>query len=290
MRIVVMGVSGMLGSQLFHYLSQQAHYDVFGTVRSMQVPAALLRWGDRISVGVKHDDSFRLNAFFEKVQPNVVINCIGVVKQLRESSNPLVSLRVNSVFPHELVEYGEIYEFRTVHISTDCVFSGRTGIYKEADVPDANDLYGLSKRLGEVYAASSVTLRTSIIGHELEGNRSLVDWFLNQNVEVKGFRKAIFSGLPTIELSRVIARYVLPNNELSGLYHVAADPINKYELLCKIAAKYGATVPIVPCDDFDINRSLDSKKFCIQTGYKPPKWDELISEMYASRWWITDEK
>lgn len=154
-------------------------------------------------------------------------------------------------------------------------------MYKEEEIPDAKDLYGRTKALGEVTSGSAITLRTSIIGHELEGNRSLVGWFLSQAGPVKGFRRAIFSGLPTVELSRVVCDYVLPNPDLSGLFHVAAPPIDKFSLLELVAEAYGKSIEIVPDENFVIDRSLDASRFREATGYESPDWRELIRRMHA---------
>jgi dTDP-4-dehydrorhamnose reductase len=166
-----------------------------------------------------------------------------------------------------------------VHMSTDCIFSGAKGMYTEADMSDAKDLYGRSKYLGEVDYPHAITLRTSIIGHELNGGHSLVGWFLSQQGSVKGFRRAIFSGLPTVELARVIRDHVIPHPELHGVHHVSADPINKFDLLTLISNIYGKKIDIAADDNFIIDRSLDSTRFREATGYQPPPWPELVRRM-----------
>lgn len=169
---------------------------------------------------------------------------------------------------------------RLIHFSTDCVFSGKQGQYKEDDFADAYDLYGRTKYLGEVDYENAITLRTSIIGHELESKRSLVDWFLNQSSEVKGFRKAIFSGLPTIEIARIVREYVIPNPKLRGLYHLSVDPISKYDLLRMVGTIYGKDIAIIPDDELIIDRSLNSDRFRSATGFKPKPWLELVEAMH----------
>ncbi len=152
-------------------------------------------------------------------------------------------------------------------------------MYTEADIPDAKDLYGLSKYLGEVDYSHAITLRTSIIGHELNGSRSLVGWFLSQTNTVKGFRLALFSGLPTVEIARIIRDYVIPHFELHGLYHVSSEPINKYDLLKLLSQAYHKIIDIQSDDQLVIDRSLDSTRFREATGYVAPKWPELIRLM-----------
>ncbi|MBA2628810.1 MAG: sugar nucleotide-binding protein, partial [Rickettsiaceae bacterium] len=167
-----------------------------------------------------------------------------------------------------------------IHISTDCVFSGSEGSYTEDDFPDAYDLYGRSKLLGEVDYPNAITLRTSIIGHELSGNRSLINWFLSQDKKASGFTKAIYSGLPTIELAEIIDKYVIPRPQMHGLYHVSSEPINKYELLKLVRDVYTKDIEIEPSDKLIIDRSLNSERFRNETGYKPPIWSKLVQKMY----------
>jgi dTDP-4-dehydrorhamnose reductase len=170
---------------------------------------------------------------------------------------------------------------RMIHVSTDCVFSGRQGHYRESDQPDATDLYGRSKLLGEVDYPHAVTLRTSIIGHEFGRATALVDWFLTQTTQsVKGFKKAVFSGVPTVELARVMKDFVLPRPDLRGLYHVAAQPIAKFDLLTLVAHQYGKEIEIVPDESLVIDRSLNAARFHEATGYVAPEWPALIEAMH----------
>lgn len=278
--VLILGASGMLGNAMLRLFSESAGYRGLGTVRSSRaiklLPAAL--HGSLIAgVDVENFDS--LSSGLAATKPDVVINCIGVVKQLSESDDPLTAIPVNSLLPHRLARLCDLAGARLIHVSTDCVFSGRKGLYTEADFPDANDLYGRSKYLGEVDYPNAVTLRTSIIGHELDGARSLVGWFLAQSGSVKGFTQAVFSGLPTVELARVIRDFVLPNPQLRGTYHVSADPINKYDLLKLVAAEYDKLIDIVPDASLVIDRSLLSARFRESTGYSPLPWRQLIQGM-----------
>jgi dTDP-4-dehydrorhamnose reductase len=209
----------------------------------------------------------------------VVINCVGLVKQLAEADDPLAAIPINSLLPHRLARLCGAAGARLVHMSTDCIFSGAKGMYTEADMPDAKDLYGRSKYLGEVDYPNAITLRTSIIGHELNSGHSLVGWFLAQQGSVKGFRRAIFSGLPTVELARVIRDHVIPHPEMYGVYHVSADPINKFDLLTLISNVYGKKINIAKDEKFIIDRSLDSTRFRNATGYQPQPWPELVRWM-----------
>jgi dTDP-4-dehydrorhamnose reductase len=279
-KVLVLGATGMLGNAVLRLFAQSAGYEVVGSARSSSalrlLPADL---SDRVICGVDVEHIDTLISLFSKVQPNVVINCIGLVKQLAEADDPLAAIPINSLLPHRLARLCGVAGARLVHMSTDCVFSGAKGMYTEVDMSDAKDLYGRSKYLGEVDYPHAITLRTSIIGHELSGGHSLVGWFLAQQGDVKGFRRAIFSGLPTVELARVIRDYVIPHPELHGVHHVSADPINKFDLLTLISNVYGKKIDIATDDNFIIDRSLDSTRFREATGYQPQPWPELIRRM-----------
>lgn len=282
MKVMVFGVTGMLGNAVFRVLSADRDLIVFGTTRreiSRQHPLSVLSGRIIAGVDVEHHDS--LVRAFATVQPDVVVNCIGLVKQLADANDPLQAVPINTLLPHRLAALCKATGSRLIHISTDCVFSGTQGNYLETDFPDANDLYGRSKFLGEVDYPHAITLRTSIIGHELAGQRSLLNWFLAQTDTVKGFARAVFSGLPTVELAGAIRDFVLPCPELCGLYHISSDPINKYELLRQIASVYGKSIQIDPVEDFVIDRSLNSDRFKEATGYLPPAWPVLVERMYA---------
>lgn len=283
MKVLVLGVTGMLGNAVFKTLAH-AH-DVYGTVRSYSAQtlfADILR--PNIIAGVDVLDQDALVALLADVKPDLVINCVGLIKQLPNAKDPLVALPINAMFPHRLARLCDLQGTRLIHISTDCVFSGDKGMYTEADESDAKDLYGKSKYIGELHDyAHCLTLRTSIIGHELSSNASLVDWFLSQEGQVSGFTKAIFSGLPTAELARVINDFVLPNTDLSGLYHVSAEPIDKCALLKLVKDVYGKKIDIVADDAVVIDRSLNSDRFRVATGYTPKKWPDLIQFMYDKR-------
>lgn len=280
MKVLIIGASGMLGNAMFRTFAADARFDVTGTVRN----AASRRWFDaalhaRILPGVEVEQADSLANAFRVAKPELVVNCVGVVKQLAAADDPLITLPINSLLPHRLASLCEIGGARLVQISTDCVFSGAKGHYVESDFPDAKDLYGRSKLLGEVDYPHAITLRTSIIGHELGGARSLINWFLAQEGTTKGFTKAVFSGLPTVVLAELVRDVVVPRADLHGLYHVAAAPINKYDLLTLVAQAYGKQITIVPSDDLVIDRSLDASRFQSATGYTAPAWPDLIAHM-----------
>jgi dTDP-4-dehydrorhamnose reductase len=192
----------------------------------------------------------------------------------------VTTLTVNAIFPHRLAELGREYGYRLITISTDCVFDGLRGNYSEDDIPNATDLYGKSKSLGEVSGENCLTVRTSIIGRELSTSHSLVDWFLaNRGGKVKGFARAIYSGFPTIVFAGIIGDLIEHNRTLSGLYHVSSDPIDKFRLLCLIKEKFAVDIEIGRDEDFCIDRSLNSAGFREMTGFRPPAWGEMIAQM-----------
>ncbi|MGE8399122.1 MAG: dTDP-4-dehydrorhamnose reductase family protein, partial [Burkholderiales bacterium] len=238
----------------------------------------------RVLSGVDVLDQDALTAAMVQVHPDVVINCVGLIKQLADAKDPLTALPINAMLPHRLAQLCALSGARLIHVSTDCVFSGTKGGYLETDTSDAEDLYGKSKYIGELHdEPHAITLRTSIIGHELNSDHSLVDWFLKQQGSVRGFTRAIFSGLPTVELARVMKDFVLPHPQLNGLYHVAAEPIAKSDLLALIARQYEKTIDIHPDAKLVIDRSLNSDRFTHATGYKAPSWPQLIELMHANR-------
>lgn len=279
-KVLVLGAAGMLGNAVLRLFAQSAGYEVVGSARSTSALRLLpVDLSDRVICGVDVEHVDSLISLFSKVQPEVVINCIGLVKQLAEADDPLAAIPINSLLPHRLARLCGVAGARLVHMSTDCIFSGAKGMYTEADMSDAKDLYGRSKYLGEVDYPHAITLRTSIIGHELNNGHSLVGWFLAQQGSVKGFRRAIFSGLPTVELARVIRDHVIPHPELHGVHHVSADPVNKFDLLTLISNVYGKKIDIATDDNFIIDRSLDSTRFREATGYQPQPWPELVRRM-----------
>jgi dTDP-4-dehydrorhamnose reductase len=267
---------------MFQVFSETPQFQVFGSARSESArrhfPEQLQR---QILCGVDVENQDALTRIFGLVRPDVVINCVGLVKQLADVDDPMYTIPINSLLPHRLSALCKVAGARLVHISTDCVFSGAKGGYVETDFPDANDLYGRSKLLGEVDAPHAFTVRTSIIGHELAGNRSLINWFLSQEGTTRGYSRAIFSGLPTVVLARVIRDVIIPRPDLHGVYHVAAAPISKLDLLQLVAAVYGKEITLVPDQGLVIDRSLDAGRFRAATGYIAPGWKEMIDAMYA---------
>jgi dTDP-4-dehydrorhamnose reductase len=282
MKILIIGANGMLGSTMLRVLSERVSWEVFGTIRNESIKQFFsVTINEHLIAGVDVENTDVLIKVLNQTRPDVVVNCVGLIKHRQDSADTLVAIPLNTLMPHRLARLCQLVGARLIHISTDCVYSGKKGRYTEADLPDANDVYGQSKALGEVIYPHTITLRTSIIGHELQGNQSLLNWFLSQEGSCNGFRRAIFSGLPTVEFAQVIRDVVIPHAELSGLYHIAAQPINKYDLLKLIAEVYGKSIDIVPDDNLVIDRSLNADRFRLATGYTAPEWSDLIKLMYA---------
>lgn len=282
MKVLVIGASGMIGSTVLRVLSENKKWQVFGSVRNANIkqffsPAI----GQNLFPGVDVEHPDALAKILDQVRPHVVVNCAGLTKHKPEAEDPLIAVPINTLMPHRLASLCKLVGARLIHVSTDCVFSGEKGGYTEGDFADARDVYGKSKILGEVDYPHAVTLRTSTIGHELQSTYGLLDWFLSQEGQCKGYTRAIFSGLPTVIFAQIIRDVVIPRPELSGLYHVAAQPINKFDLLKLIAEVYGKKINIVGDDKLVIDRSLDATRFRQATGYTAPEWPELIKLMHS---------
>ncbi|MDC3175572.1 SDR family oxidoreductase [Candidatus Pelagibacter sp.] len=279
-KILIIGASGMVGNAFLRYFSDNKKYSVAGTVRNINSLKKIVNKNSHIIFeGINANKQKSFLSVFEKFKPNIVINCIGSIKQKNDEYNSTEFIKLNSLFPHYLAELSTKFKARFIHLSTDCVFSGLKGNYKETDFPDALDLYGRSKLLGEIKNVNALTLRTSVIGNELNSSKSLLSWFLSQNKSIKGYKKAIFSGFTSNEYARIISEFIIPNDKLNGLFHISSEPINKYDLLNLIKKIYKKDIDIKLDDNISINRSLNSSLFRKHTGFKPKPWELMIKEM-----------
>lgn len=284
-KILIAGGTGMLGHKLIQVFGDLG-FDVYATTRGSE--KALEKYGlldaERVFSGVDVDDFQNFEDVLRHLRPDAVINSVGVIKQLPEAEDFDVTLGINSIFPQRTARVAEKYAFKFINISTDCVFSGKKGNYIEEDISDAEDLYGKSKFLGEVAGRNCLTLRTSIIGRELQTSHSLLEWFLSRDGHhVRGYTNAVYTGFPTRTLGEIIAGIIENQPGLEGVYHVSSDPISKYDLLVLIREKFGLDIEIEPFADFYMDRSLDSSKFRKITGFKPSSWDEMIRKMAADQ-------
>jgi dTDP-4-dehydrorhamnose reductase len=288
LRVVVLGGSGMLGHKLLQTLHPR--FDVFGTVRSeatlRRCRSALPGFPtDHLASGIDALNFATVRKLIEALKPTVVVNCIGVVKQSDDIQQAVPSIQLNALLPHLLARLCDDKAIRLIQFSTDCVFSGRRGNYTEDDLPDPLDLYGRSKLLGEVDQPGSLTLRTSIVGWELEHHRSLLEWFATQRGRrINGYTGAIFSGLNTLELARLVGHLIDRWPALSGVYHVASAPISKFDLLCGLKQALGWTdIEVVPDASFICNRSLDPRRFGEVTGWTAEPWSGMIAALAEER-------
>ncbi len=280
MKILILGGNGMLGHQFL--TSWQDRHEVMVTLRgsASEYEMHSMFTPENSFFGVDVRSVEKLDRVISDFRPDAVVNAVGVTKQRTDGSNTVSTIEINALFPHLLAELCATYGVRMVHMSTDCIFSGRSGFYDEKAISDAEDLYGRSKFLGEVVQPHVITLRKSTIGLELSGAHGLVEWFLAQRGKIRGFRKAIYSGLISVELSRVIEMLLLQHPGLSGVWNVAAEPINKYDLLVRLAQRLGRDeMEIEPSDDFVCDRSLNGAAFCRETGYIAPPWDTMLDEL-----------
>lgn len=282
-KVVILGGAGMLGHKLFQVLRQRLP-DTYVTIRGDIGRSALERvqllQSDNVVAGVDATDFDALRSRLKAWAPRVVVNCVGIIKQRDASKSAIPSIMLNALFPHRLAEAATEWGGRVIHFSTDCVFSGGKGNYREDDASDADDLYGKSKFLGEVATPNAVTLRTSIIGRELTEHRSLVDWFLSQNGKnVRGFRRVIYSGITTNEMANVVLRIINDLPTLSGLYQVVSEPITKYDLLGLIRDAYCLDITIDPDDREVLDRSMRGERFHEATGWRAPSWPEMVRAM-----------
>jgi dTDP-4-dehydrorhamnose reductase len=290
MRVLVLGGSGMLGHQLCRVLSDRM--ETWATFR--EDPAKFKRHNiitqERALGQVHAEDVASVRSALKKVEPDVVVNCIGIVKQRDEAKQAIPSIQVNALFPHQLADLCHEQDARLVQISTDCVFSGLRGKYTEADVPDPVDLYGRTKLLGELNRPNCLTLRTSIIGWQLNTFSSLLSWFaLQRGQRIKGYQQAIYSGFSTRVLTGLISDLIETRPDLTGLYQVASEPISKYDLLISLRDKLGwDDIEIEPDDNFYCDRSLIGTRFSIATGWKAPDWDEMLTGL-AEEWPLYEE-
>ena len=280
MRLLILGGSGMLGHQLWRGL--HAQHDTWVTLRRPVADFAVHNLFDEAKAIQLDDitDDTALERALGQAKPEAVINCVGLIKQRDEASDEALTLRVNAEFPHRLAKRCGEAGARLIHFSTDCIFAGTKGNYTESDPSDAADLYGQSKHQGEVADAHCVTLRTSVIGHELGTNLALLDWFLSQRGQaISGFTKAIYSGFTTLEMARIVDRILTQHPALSGVWHVASESISKFALLQLCREKLGWEGVIEPNDEFVCDRSLNADRFNQATGYTPPSWEAMISEL-----------
>lgn len=283
MRILVLGGTGMLGHKLFQGLSQ-IYEDTYATVRRSVSQAPFDRvpffHTGKVIENVEVTDFARVARVIDDLKPDYVLNCVGVIKQRNKELSPVSCITLNALLPHKLAEMTQSYGGRVIHFSTDCVFDGKTGGYTEEDFSNATDIYGRTKALGEITSENALTLRTSIIGRELVGHASLLDWFLAQEGKtIRGFTNAIYSGVTTTQMVKIVSLILKNHPGLSGLFQVVADPINKFDLLMLARKIFDRNVHVEAYADFQIDRSMRGDKFTQATGYRSPGWPALMQDL-----------
>jgi dTDP-4-dehydrorhamnose reductase len=283
MKVLVLGGEGMLGHKMFQILGERfaARCTIYGSLDDPFYRGIDIFRPERVIERVDAMDWPRLERLLLDLRPEFLVNCVGIIKQREEARSPIPTITLNSLLPHRLAEVAARYGGRVVHISTDCVFSGRKGSYTEDDQSDAEDLYGRSKYLGEVTGENALTLRTSIIGRELAQFRSLLEWFLGQRGEVRGFTRVLYSGVTTNYLARLVGRIIEERPTLSGLYQVVSPPISKHDLLTMLKEAYHLDTRIVPDAHEVSDRTMVGEKFVRATGFDQPSWPALVAELAA---------
>jgi dTDP-4-dehydrorhamnose reductase len=282
-KVMVLGGAGMLGHKMFQTLRERfagTLCTVRGSIRKPPLDRVELLQGDDVIQGIDVSDFRALEVILSALRPEYVVNCAGVIKQRAEAVSPIPTITINSLLPHKLAEMAAGWGGRIIHFSTDCVFNGKRGGYCEGDHSDAEDLYGKTKFLGEAAGANALTLRTSIIGRELTGHRSLLDWFLAQNHKtIRGYRRVIYSGVTTNYLAGLVASVIQEHPGLNGLYQVASEPVSKHDLLCLLREAYQVEVRIEP-DDLEVSdRSMSSDKLREAAASKCPPWPVLARQL-----------
>ena len=283
-KVLILGVEGMLGHTCFDYFNGQSDFQTFGTWRK----------ADQEKVKFFDATNCSVEKLISDVQPDWIINCIGVIKQKINENDPISienTLRINQEFPHEIARAVAETKTRVIQIATDCVFNGEIGNYSEESRHDALDLYGKSKSLGEIQAKEFINLRVSIIGREIETNLSLADWFLSQDdgAKVNGFQNHMWNGITTIAFSRIAAGIVRSRQQIFGTMNIVPnDQISKFELL-QLLGKYfdRGDIGINPSDaPIAVDRTLCTiypelnRAIWKSAGYEAiPSIKELIEEL-----------
>jgi dTDP-4-dehydrorhamnose reductase len=281
-RILILGGTGMLGHMLWQHLSGRFP-DTYTTIRQSRTryeKSGLFK-SDRVIDFVDVNDFSELSGVMKCIKPDFILNCTGITKRRIEADMATLSITLNALFPHKLVEWGNNNSAKVINFSTDCVFDGELGNYVEESPTNATDLYGKTKALGEIQGKNALTLRSSFIGFELQAGTELLEWFLSQTGTVKGFKNAIYSGLTTMELSRIVENFLVHHPGANGVYQISSEPISKFDLLMLIKNKMHLDVDLIPDETVRCNRSLDSTKFRNEFHYTPPTWEAMVTELSA---------
>jgi len=282
-RVLVLGVNGLIGHTMYRKLKQEG-FEVFGTMRRAKIEFMQYDFlqADTIIDGLDVQEISNVSEVILQIQPSVVVNCIGITRRKDEISNSIQAIKINALLPHQIAKICQDMSIRMIHLSTDCVFSGDFGLYTEDSIPDASDMYGRTKAMGEVLDnPNCLTLRSSFLGTEISDRTELLEWLLSQKGRtIKGYTKAIYSGVSTVYLSSVITEILRHYPQLSGLYQIAPDtPISKYDLLCIAKNAFNIDVEIVENDSFVSDKSLSGARLKKVMNYRVPSWHDMLQEL-----------
>lgn len=289
-KILILGITGMLGHQMWRVLRRtldSQRFQIYGTVRGTVL--ALQRFDifntDGVIENVNASHFSELQKCLSDLQPDYVINCIGLTLRKKDLADIEKCYQINSVLPQLLGQWCELNHAKLIHFSTDCVFDGQKGShYYETDLPTAQDHYGRSKFLGEVRTGKNLTFRLSIVGRELENKTEFLEWIFSQkNQTVSGFDQVMYSGLTTNFVAQEVCRVILKFPELSGLHQISSESLSKFAIINKVNQKFYLNIQVNKKSDYVSNKSLDCSAYSKQTGFKSPTWDELIDDLYQDR-------
>ena len=267
-KVLLFGATGMAGHVVYYYLQSTGKYDISNVVYRTPLTE------DSIIVDVTNRDA--VADVVHRVHPEIIINCVGIlIKGSRE--HPDNAILINAYFPHLLKRLSDEVGAKLIHISTDCVFSGKKGNYTEDDFRDADDVYGRSKALGEIINDKDLTIRTSIIGPELKENgEGLFHWFMHQCGEINGFRTAIWGGVTTLELAKAIDFSL--DNGIVGLIHLSNGVgISKFDLLNLFKEIWVKDTVIKPYDGNEVDKSIEKS---LRLDYEVPSYRQMLVEQF----------
>jgi dTDP-4-dehydrorhamnose reductase len=279
MKILILGASGMIGSNIYKFFFLKKKFKIYGTYYTK----SLYNYKKK---NIKNNLIFfdvyisNLELLINKINPNVIINCIGITKKIINKFSVKKVFDVNSSFVHKLKKRCDKNNIKLIQISTDCVFDGKKGNYLEYSKPNATDVYGISKLKSEFISRKHLLIRTSTIGHEIRTKYGLLEWFLKKKTRCYGFCNAFFSGITCLKLAEILFLIIKNLNKFNGIFHISGPKISKYELLLKIRKIYKKKISILKDYSLIIDRSLNNSKMIskipqVKLGLS---WDNMLKK------------
>ena len=281
MKILILGGNGMIGHKIFQVLNEDFK-NTWVLIRKKKRDLPYVNFfNSNIIEGFELEDDKTLFSFLDNFNPDIIINAVGITIRRGVNKKISKSIFINSLLPNLLEDWVDrMPNKRLIHLSTDCVFNGELGSYNEESIPNATDIYGRTKILGEVKGSNTITLRSSMIGRELENFTELFEWVISQKgSRIKGFNNAIYSGITTIRMARYIKLIIMNFPKLSGLFNVSSEPISKYNLIKLLNKNFDLNLTIEIENSYKTNKVLDSGKFFNLISLSPPTWEDLIIEL-----------